>query len=182
MGKKPVLVILDRDGVINYDSDDYIRTPAQWEPIKGSLEAIRQLLHSSIQVAVATNQSGIGRGYFSFATVHAMHQKMLDMLDQDAMAIGYIAICPHHPEQSCQCRKPNIGMLNEIAEKLMVSLDQQVHFVGDTYKDIQAARTAGCVPVLVKTGKGLRTLDAHPELLNEVMVFDCLLDYVESLS
>lgn len=182
MVTKPVLVILDRDGVINYDSDDYIRTPAQWEPIQGSLKAIRQLLHLGVQVAVATNQSGIGRGYFSFATVHAMHQKMLDMLDQDAAAIRYIAICPHHPEQSCQCRKPNIGMLNEISEKLMMPLDQQVHFVGDTYKDIQAAQAAGCLPVLVRTGKGLRTLESHPELLDQILVFDCLLDYVESLS
>lgn len=182
MGNLPKLVILDRDGVINHDSDTYIRSAKEWHPIRGSLEAIRILGVRGVDVAVATNQSGIGRGYFSYATVHSMHQKMFDLLGQDSHVIRYIAICPHHPDQSCRCRKPEIGMLKEIADKLVISLSQQVHFIGDSYKDIQAAQKAGCVGILVKTGKGQRTLDAHPDLANSVQIFDNLLSYVESLS
>ncbi|MFZ9036211.1 MAG: D-glycero-beta-D-manno-heptose 1,7-bisphosphate 7-phosphatase [Francisellaceae bacterium] len=174
------LVILDRDGVINHDSDHYIRSADQWTAINGSLQAIRKLHDHGIAVAIATNQSGIARGFYSYAELTRMHHKLFDLLDDDE-AVGYIAICPHLPEDNCQCRKPEIGMLREIADKLCIVLDRDVFFIGDSFKDIQAAERAGVTPVLVKTGKGQNTIKNYPELMKTTMIFDDLLNFVDWL-
>ncbi len=154
MGSK--VIVLDRDGVINEDSDDYIKSPDEWIPISGSLEAIKRLNKAGYKVAVASNQSGIARGYFDEATLAAMHEKMKRLLAQRGAGIDEIAYCPHSPTDNCLCRKPKPGMLIQIAQKLSVKPADMI-FVGDAIGDIQAARMAGAKPVLVLTGKGMKT-------------------------
>ncbi|WP_119343781.1 D-glycero-beta-D-manno-heptose 1,7-bisphosphate 7-phosphatase [Facilibium subflavum] len=180
-GKLPTLVILDRDGVINEDSDQYIKSSAEWLPIQGSLRGIKKLKQLKIPVAIATNQSGIARGFFSYAALHDMHQKLFSLLKTDADAIRYIAVCPHGPCDDCDCRKPKTGMLLEISQKLLIELSKSVYFVGDSLKDIQAANQAGCTPVLVKTGKGEKTYQQNPVICQKLLVFDNLQQFVESL-
>ncbi len=166
------LVILDRDGVINEDSDDYIKSPNEWQPIPGSIDAIARLTKAGYTIAVATNQSGIGRGYFSTVTLEAMHQKMLGLVAESGGEIACIRYCPHLPVDNCDCRKPQPGLVRQIEQALQCSA-KGAWFVGDTYKDIQVAKACRCLPVLVKTGKGLRTL-AQQEALEDVLVFDHL--------
>ncbi len=178
---KPQLVILDRDGVINEDSDDYIKSVDEWQPIAGSIEALKKLKQNEIKVAIATNQSGIARGLFDLFDLHQMHQKLYQLLAEDADAICHIACCPHAPDDQCDCRKPDIGMLQEISQKLNIALTPEVYFVGDSFKDVQAALRANCTPVLVKTGKGLKTLAQHQHELAKIMVFDSLQQFVESI-
>ena len=151
------LIILDRDGVINEDSDDYIKSPDEWIPVPGSLEAIGRLTQAAYKVAVVTNQSGIARGYYDLATLEAMHEKMRRLAAGFGGKIDKIVYCPHGPGDGCDCRKPLPGMLNQIADYFETPL-QGVHMVGDTRTDVQAAQAAGASPVLVKTGKGERTL------------------------
>ena len=177
----PKLVILDRDGVINEDSDDYIKSADEWQPIPGSIDAIVMLKEKSIPVAVATNQSGIARGLFDLETLTKMHDKLYGLLGKDKDAIKYIAYCPHVPDAHCECRKPKAGMLEEISHKLDINLSSEVFFVGDSLKDIEAAKAAKCTPVLVKTGKGLKTLTKHQNEIKEIMVFDNLKQFVESV-
>ncbi|GGF96638.1 MULTISPECIES: D-glycero-beta-D-manno-heptose 1,7-bisphosphate 7-phosphatase [Cysteiniphilum] len=177
----PTLVILDRDGVINEDSDDYIKSADEWQPIPGSIEAIIELKAKKIPVAIATNQSGVGRGLFDLATLMSMHDKLYGLLAEDKDAIKHIAYCPHAPDMDCICRKPQTGMLDEISLKLDIALNPMVFFVGDSFKDIQAARKANCTPVLVKTGKGLKTLAKHQSELAGVMIFDNLQQFVEAV-
>ncbi len=179
--KKPALVILDRDGVINEDSDAYVKSKDEWQPIVGSIEAIKLLKKHHIPVAIATNQSGIARGLFDLFALHEMHQKLYTLLGQDADAIWHIAFCPHVPEDECMCRKPKVGLLEEISQKLKIPLNKKVYFVGDSFRDIEVAYNAGCIPVLVKSGKGLKTLTTHQEALKEVPVFDNLYQFVESI-
>lgn len=147
------LIILDRDGVINYDSDAYIKTVDEWQPLPGAIDAIARLHHAGWTVAVATNQSGLARGYYDEATLHAMHDKLRGLLAEQGADIGLIAFCPHVPDDGCDCRKPQPGMLLQIAEHYQTGLDG-VWFVGDSLRDLQAAVTVGAQPVLVKTGKG----------------------------
>jgi D-glycero-D-manno-heptose 1,7-bisphosphate phosphatase len=154
------MIILDRDGVINHDSDDYIRTPDEWLPINGSLEAIKRLKKAGYLVTVATNQSGIGRGLFSLETLQQMHDKFRGLLAQRDTEIDGIFFCPHLPTDNCICRKPKPGLLFQIAQKFDINLKQTV-FVGDTFTDIQAARMAGAIPALVQTGKGMSTIEKH---------------------
>jgi D-glycero-D-manno-heptose 1,7-bisphosphate phosphatase len=151
------LVILDRDGVINVDSDSYIRTPHDWQPIPGSIDAIAKLTKHGYHVAIATNQSGIGRGYFDETTLNKIHDKMLALVKAHGGKIDKIAICPHLPEDHCQCRKPNTGLLLEISEHFNCSLEK-VPFIGDSIKDLQAAKNANALGVLVLTGKGMDAL------------------------
>jgi len=153
------LVILDRDGVINLDSDEYIKSPEEWTPIPGSLEAIARLTQAGFRVVVATNQSGLGRGMFDMATLNAMHDKMHKAVSQLGGRIDAVFFCPHAQEADCACRKPRPGMLLEIAERFNLPL-AQVPAVGDSLRDLQAASAAGARPVLVLTGKGQRTADA----------------------
>lgn len=173
------LIILDRDGVINQDSDDYIKSPEEYIPIPGSLEAIARLNHAGYIVMVATNQSGIARGFFDIDTLNRMHEKLRRLLSNCGGHIDGIFFCPHGPDENCECRKPKSGMLREISHRLDTSL-QGVPLVGDSLKDIQAAQAVGAVPLLVKTGKGERTL-AKGEGLNGVPVFENLAECVESL-
>lgn len=147
------LVILDRDGVINKDSYAYIKSPAEWQPIAGSLEAIARLKAAGHVVAIATNQSGIGRGYYDYATLAAIHAKMNRMLATHGAAVDGIYFCPHTPQDNCSCRKPATGLLDEIAEHFGVAL-AGVPVVGDSARDIEAASAAGAQPMLVLTGNG----------------------------
>ncbi len=152
------LIILDRDGVINEDSDDYIKSPDEWHPILSSLKAIALLALHDYRVAIATNQSGIGRGYYDNATFDAITDKMTTLIENHGGKIDYIAHCPHLPDAGCECRKPNTGMLEEIKQHYALDSLADVWMVGDSLKDCQVAERAGAKPALVKTGKGLRTL------------------------
>ncbi|MBU2784965.1 MAG: D-glycero-beta-D-manno-heptose 1,7-bisphosphate 7-phosphatase [Acidithiobacillus ferriphilus] len=147
------LVILDRDGVINEDSNAFIKSPAEWRPIPGSLEAIARLNRASYQVVVATNQSGVGRRLFDIRTLTAIHQRMRQELAAVGGRIDAIFFCPHPPEAECACRKPAPGLFREIQERLQISLEQ-VPAIGDSMRDMLAARAAGARPMLVLTGKG----------------------------
>lgn len=151
------LVILDRDGVINQDSDDYIKSLDEWVPIPGSLEAIARLSHAGFRVAVASNQSGLARGLFGLDTLNAIHQRLSERVSALGGRIEMIAFCPHGPDDGCDCRKPRPGLLLEIAARFDVEL-VDVPFIGDSLGDIQAACTAGALPWLVRSGKGERTL------------------------
>jgi D-glycero-D-manno-heptose 1,7-bisphosphate phosphatase len=152
------LIILDRDGVINEDSDDYIKSPAEWHPIEGSLQAIASLSKNGYQVVVATNQSGIGRRLFTIEDLNAIHMKMNMHLAQYGGVIDAIFFCPHLPREDCYCRKPKPGLYNDISERLRMSLNK-VYCVGDKMTDVKAIQSAGGKPVLVRTGKGQSEID-----------------------
>ncbi|MDO8695768.1 MAG: D-glycero-beta-D-manno-heptose 1,7-bisphosphate 7-phosphatase [Pseudomonas sp.] len=151
------LLILDRDGVINQDSDDYIKSVDEWLPLPGAIAAIANLSKAGWTVAVATNQSGLARGYYDLAALDAMHQQLRKLVAEQGGEVGLILYCPHGPDDGCTCRKPKPGMLKTIAEHYGVALTG-LWFVGDSLGDLQAAVTVDCQPVLVKTGKGERTL------------------------
>jgi len=151
------LIILDRDGVINYDSDQFIKSPDEWRPIPGSLEAIARLNHAGFRVVVATNQSGLGRGLFDMATLIAINDKMHKSLAQLGGRIDAVFYCPHAADSACECRKPKPGMFIEIANRFGVELTG-VPCVGDSVRDLQAAAAVEAQPILVLTGKGEKTL------------------------
>jgi D-glycero-D-manno-heptose 1,7-bisphosphate phosphatase len=153
------LVILDRDGVINHDSHDFIKSPEEWRPIPGSLEAIAKLNHAGYQVVLATNQSGVGRGLFEVFTLNAIHDRMHRALAQIGGRIDAIFFCPHAQDANCACRKPKAGLLEEIAHRFNVDL-KGVPAIGDSLRDLQAAHTVGAEPILVLTGKGQQTREA----------------------
>lgn len=173
------LIILDRDGVINEDSDAYVKSLAEWLPIPGSIEAIARLSKAGFTVAVATNQSGLARGYFNQATLDAMHTHMQALVAAQGGQIAYIAYCPHINADQCDCRKPKPGLLIEIAAHFAADLSEAV-VVGDSLRDWQAAAAAGAGYVQVRTGKGERTL-ADGRLPSHIEVFDNLALYVDSL-
>ncbi|MFA6121446.1 MAG: D-glycero-beta-D-manno-heptose 1,7-bisphosphate 7-phosphatase [Sideroxydans sp.] len=150
------LIILDRDGVINFDSDQFIKSPEEWRPIPGSLEAIARLNQAGYRVAVATNQSGIGRGLFDMPTLNAIHDKMHKSLAQVGGRVDAIFFCPHTNDANCECRKPKSGMIEEISARFGVSL-KGVPAVGDSLRDLEAAGRLGAQPYLVLTGKGTKT-------------------------
>ena len=152
------LIILDRDGTINEDRDDYVKSADEWVPIPGALEAIARLNHAGWHTVIATNQSGIGRGTFDMAALNAMHVKMNQLLAKQGGRIDAVFFCPHIPEDECDCRKPMPGLFTQIGERFGVSLDA-VPVVGDTLRDLQAGAAAGCQPHFLRTGKGAR-LDA----------------------
>lgn len=151
------LIILDRDGVINHDSDAYIKTPDEWEIIEGSAEAIARLSAYGYHIAVATNQSGLGRGLFDLHTLELIHSKMRDTIESAGGVINMIAFCPHTPGDHCHCRKPQIGLLQAINHEIPINPDTD-WMVGDTVKDLLAAQRMGIRAALVETGKGTRTL------------------------
>lgn len=157
-------VILDRDGVINYDSDEYIKSPDEWIPIPGSLDAIAQLNRAGFRVLVVTNQSGVARGYYDLETLDLIHEKLMRELAAVGGHIDEIFFCPHHPDDRCECRKPKVGLLYKIEEKYPITFSQ-TFFIGDSHVDMQAAQTVGCKPVLVLTGNGEKVLQKYPELL-----------------
>ena len=150
------LVILDRDGVINFDSAQFIKSPAEWKPIPGSLEAIARLNQAGYRVVVATNQSGIGRGLFDMDTLNQIHEKMHKALFTVGARVDAIFYCPHPADSACECRKPKPGMFKRISETLNLDLTG-VPAVGDSLRDLQAGVAVGCKPLLVLTGKGEKT-------------------------
>jgi D-glycero-D-manno-heptose 1,7-bisphosphate phosphatase len=150
------LIILDRDGVINHDSPAFIKSPAEWVPIPGSLEAIARLNQAGYRVIVASNQSGIARELFDMTTLNAIHQKMHTAAQLVGADIDAIFFCPHAAVDNCDCRKPKAGMFEEISKRFKVSL-KGVPTVGDSLRDLQAGFISGCAPYLVLTGKGEKT-------------------------
>jgi D-glycero-D-manno-heptose 1,7-bisphosphate phosphatase len=177
--RKPRLVILDRDGVINEDSDHYIKSPGEFRMIPGSARAIALLKGAGYRVAVATNQSGVARGLFSRETLRAIHEKLEGELRNAGASLDLIKFCPHGPDDGCRCRKPLPGLLEAIGEELDTDL-HGVPVVGDSLRDLQAARAVGGRPILVRTGKGERTL-SKGEGLEGVEIHDDLLGAVEAL-
>lgn len=165
------LLILDRDGVINYDSEAYIKSLDEWIPLPGAIAAIARLSQAGWTVAVATNQSGIARGYYDLATLDAMHQRLRELVAEQGGELGLIVHCPHGPDEGCACRKPKPGLLEQIAAYYGTALPG-VWFVGDSSGDLSAALAVDCQPVLVKTGKGERTL--AKTLPEGTLVFDDL--------
>ena len=174
------LIILDRDGVINLDSDLYIKSPEEWRPIPGSLEAIARLGKWGYRVVVATNQSGIGRGLFDMDTLNAIHEKMLRAASQAGGRIDAIFFCPHTNDDKCDCRKPRAGMLKQIAARYNTDL-ADVPAVGDSMRDLRSAAAVGARPILVLTGKGRKT-QADPDLPHDVEVFPDLAAAVAALT
>jgi D-glycero-D-manno-heptose 1,7-bisphosphate phosphatase len=175
-------IILDRDGVINIDSDAYIKTPDEWHPIPGSLDAIAKLNWAGYHVLVASNQSAIGKGLLTEKNLELIQQKMENELIHAGGHLDGFFFCPHNQEDNCQCRKPKPGLFTAIETQLQISL-KNVPAVGDSLRDIQAAKSAGCQPILVRTGKGQKTLKDnpnHPDLA-DVPVFENLADAVSHL-
>ncbi len=163
------LIILDRDGVINQDSDLYIKSPDEWRPIPGSMDAIARLTQWGYRVVVATNQSGIGRGLFEMDTLNAIHDKMFKCVAQAGGRIDAVFFCPHTNADKCNCRKPKPGMLEEIATRYNMELEG-IPAVGDSLRDLQAAEAVGAQPMLVLTGKGKKT-QVDPALPPGTLVF-----------
>jgi D-glycero-D-manno-heptose 1,7-bisphosphate phosphatase len=166
-------VLLDRDGVINYDSDDFIKSPEEWLPIEGSLEAIALLNEHGFKVVVITNQSGLARGLFNTATLEKIHAKMQRMSAEKGGKIDAIYFCPHGPDDDCNCRKPKPGLLRAFADDNNVNLNG-IAVIGDSLRDLQSAEAVGASPILVKTGKGEQTLHKNPNL--NIPVFENLYD------
>ncbi|HZD21668.1 MAG TPA: D-glycero-beta-D-manno-heptose 1,7-bisphosphate 7-phosphatase [Burkholderiales bacterium] len=174
------LVILDRDGTINYDSDHYIKSLEEWRPIKGSLEAIARLTQAGYRIVVATNQSGIARGLFSTRTLFDIHDALQRAAVQAGGRVDAFFFCPHAADAACQCRKPQPGMLLEVARRFNIALTD-TYMVGDALRDLQAAAAAGARPVLVLTGKGQKT-QAEGNLPPGTQVFADLAAFAEYLA
>lgn len=168
-------VLLDRDGVINEDSDDYIKSVAEWKPIPGSIEAIARLTQAGWRVYLATNQSAVGRGYMDFDALFAIHDRLQKLCAELGGRIDGIEFAPEHPDQASEMRKPQPGMLRDLARRLQIKLDG-VPFVGDSAIDIEAARAAGATPILVRTGNGART--EKTQAAAGVAVYDDLAQFV----
>lgn len=154
-----MLLILDRDGVINTESTAYVKCPDEWIPIPGSLEAMAAFTQAGHQVVIMTNQSGIGRGYYTEETLTAIHQKMLSLLEDLGGQIEKIYYCPHHPDDACHCRKPKPGMLEQIHRDFQMPWEECL-VIGDSWKDRQAAQAVGCPFWLVSTGHAQGFIDA----------------------
>lgn len=174
------LIILDRDGVINYDSEHYIKSPAEWIPIPGSLAAMGEMTRKGYRIVIATNQSGVGRGYYDEATLAAIHNKMHVLLKEFNGRVEKVFYCPHLPTQGCHCRKPAPGLLEQIAEYYQCDI-KGVPFVGDSMRDINAALSVGCLPVLLRTGNGAATEPLLAQFGKDIPVFDDLAAFAASL-
>ncbi len=155
---QPRFVILDRDGVVNLDSDHFIKTPDEWVPIAGSLEAIATLNQAGYRVVIASNQSGIGRGLFEMSALNAMHEKLYKGLANLGGRVEAVFFCPHTAADNCDCRKPKSGLFEQIGERFGLEL-RGVPVVGDSLRDLEAGVAVGCIPHLVLTGKGVKTRD-----------------------
>jgi D-glycero-D-manno-heptose 1,7-bisphosphate phosphatase len=171
-------VLLDRDGVINHDSDQFIKSPEEWHPIPGSLEAIALLNQHGFEVAVVSNQSGLARGLFDQATLADIHAKMQQMAGEKGGKISAIYFCPHGPDDGCDCRKPKPGMLKKFASDFHIQLSD-LTLIGDSIVDIQVARAVAAKPMLVRTGKGQKTLTENPDLT--IPIFDDLYEAVRNI-
>jgi D-glycero-D-manno-heptose 1,7-bisphosphate phosphatase len=175
------LIILDRDGVINHDSREFVKNASEWVPIPGSIGAIAELSQAGYTVAVASNQSGLARGLFDRNALRAMHRKLRRLVAAQGGRVDRIVICPHGPEADCNCRKPRPGLLRRLARYYDVSLEG-VPVVGDSLRDLQAAAAAGARPLLVRTGNGRNTAARLPIELRSVPVFDDLAAVAASLT
>nr|WP_305890914.1 D-glycero-beta-D-manno-heptose 1,7-bisphosphate 7-phosphatase [Methylomonas sp. WSC-7] len=164
---------MDRDGTINVDSDAFIKSPEEWLPLAGSLEAIALLNRHDYKVVVISNQSGVARGLFDLAALEAIHAKMHELVDLAGGSIEAIYFCPHGPNDSCDCRKPKDGLFRRFAGATNADLSR-TYAIGDSLRDIQAAESAGAKPILVRTGKGEKTAIGNPQL--NVPIFDNLYD------
>lgn len=173
----PPFVILDRDGVINEDSPDYIKSPAEWIPIPGSLEGIALLTQHQIDLYIATNQAGVARGKLTIEALQAIHEELQRTVASAGGAIRDIRFCPHHPDAQCHCRKPAPGLLLDLVAKYRLE-PTNGYYVGDSLKDLIAAEAAGCNGVLVLTGNGRETLKSRP---NHALVFEDLLAFARYL-
>ncbi len=173
------LIILDRDGVINLDSDEYIKSENEWEAIPGSLDAIARLNRAGYRIVVASNQSGLAGGKFDISALNAIHRKMHTHLSQYGGVIEAVFFCPHAPDENCSCRKPATGLFDEISRRLRVPL-YKTTFVCDKLSDIEAAQTAKTEPVLVKTGYGQALLDSG-KLPDNIKIFDDLASFADSI-
>jgi len=174
------IIVLDRDGVINFDSDQFIKKPEEWKPIPGSLEAIARLNESGWRVIVASNQSGVGRGLFDMDTLNAINEKMTKALGQAGGRLDAIFFCPHTADSTCDCRKPKPGMFLQIAERFNADM-KDVPVVGDSLRDLQAGVAVGCKPYLVLTGKGSKT-QTDPDLPEGTQIFPDLAAVVAQLT
>lgn len=175
------LIILDRDGVINQDSDAFIKNPSEWIAIPGSIEAIGRLSQAGWKVVVATNQSGIARGLLNTQTLGAIHLRMQQSVLDAGGKIDAVFFCPHGPDDNCNCRKPKPGMLQDIAYRFDTDLTD-IPIVGDSLRDLQAGANMGCQPWLVRTGKGLKTLEQHAaDLPADTIIRDNLSAVVDDL-
>ncbi len=176
-------VILDRDGVINEDSEHFIKSVAEWRAIPGSLSAMGRLTEAKVNIAVATNQSGLARGLFLQSELDKIHHHLESELNKHGGRITGIFFCPHGPSDNCDCRKPKTGLLEQIESQFDCQL-KDTPFVGDALRDIQAAISHGCHPVLVKTGKGKKTLEQleanNSELLGKIDIYDNLATFVDN--
>lgn len=175
------IIILDRDGVINEDSDDYVKSPEEWIPIKGSIEAIAKLSKNNYDVYIATNQSGIARGYYDIEILNKMHEKMRRLVTAEGGTIKEIKFCPHGPDDNCACRKPQNGMFKAISDSNNLKSLDGIYTVGDSQRDLVAGASLGCKTILVKTGKGTRTLKDKKELPEGTQVFEDLSSFVDCL-
>ena len=176
MSKKPAatkLVILDRDGVINRDSSDFVKSADDWIPLDGSILAIAALSKAGFTIAIASNQSGLARGLFEQAALDTMHEKLHGLVSAAGGCVDRIVVCPHAPGDGCDCRKPKAGMLYEIAKHYAVSL-HGVPIIGDSLRDLQAAVAAQARPILVRTGNGQQTAEKLPAELAEIDVYENL--------
>ena len=174
------LVILDRDGVINEESADFIKSVAEWTPIPGSLEAIARLCHAGYRVYVASNQSGIGRGLYDRAALEAIHRKMRRAVSKAGGAIDRIVTCPHRPEDACECRKPAPGLLRRLAKHYGLSM-RGIPVIGDSARDLEAAHAVEARPMLVLTGNGQRTRETQLARDWRVETFENLLGAARAL-
>ena len=167
------LVIPDRDGVINRDSSDFVKSADEWVPLDGSIEAIGRLSQAGFRVAIASNQSGLARGLFDARALSDMHDKLRSLVADAGGRIDHIAICPHGPDENCDCRKPKPGLLHQIGAALNEALED-TWVIGDSLRDLQAARSVLARPVLVRTGNGEKTESSLPDDLSKVEVYDNL--------
>jgi len=174
-----MLIILDRDGVINIDSHEYIKSPDEWIALPGSLEAIAKLHQAGHTIMVATNQSGLARGFYDHDTLEAIHEKMCGLVEANGGKITDIFFCPHHPEENCVCRKPLPGLLTQLADKYQADLSQAL-MIGDSMRDVQAAQAVGCSAALVRTGNG-ETAVTRGLGLENVQVYRDLADCVRQI-
>lgn len=173
------VLVLDRDGVINHDSPDYIKSPDEWQPLPGSVEAIARASQAGYAIAIASNQSGVGRGLFDLDMLSTINDKMIEAVEDAGGRIDLIVFCPHKPDDGCDCRKPKAGLLHRIEAELGTSLKDQ-WMIGDSMKDLSAARAVGMQPVLVRTGNGAQVERELPDS-TDVLVFDSLAAAVNQL-
>ncbi len=173
------LLVIDRDGVINEEAEDFVKTPAEWIPIPGSLEAIARASKAGVRCVVMSNQSGLARGLLNIETLNAIHRKMSNMLWKMGGSVEAVFFCPHGPDEGCACRKPRPGMLEQIQKRTQVPFHAMA-VIGDRATDVEAAQTVNAQPVLVKTGHGQATLESDIDLRG-TLVYDTLASAVDAI-